>query len=67
MTRWRVDFEVESDLIVDKAEKELVFNAPDGSHAIHLMTKRAEGVHAADELYLSAHVSLEGDDAKETG
>ena len=62
MTRWRVDFRVKSDMVLVKHEKELVFISPDNSYKIHLLTKRGPGKHAADELYLSAHVILEDDD-----
>jgi len=65
MTTWRVDFKVKSDLVLDKGQKEVVFKAPDGSHSIHLMTRRGEGKHAADELYLSAHVVLDGAEARQ--
>jgi hypothetical protein len=30
------------------------------------MNKRGKGAHAADELYLAAHVILEGNEPKET-
>ncbi len=62
MKRWRVDFKVKSNMVLVKDQKNIVFNAPDGSHEIHLLTKRGEGKHAADELYLSAHVILEGNE-----
>lgn len=62
MTRWRVDFKVKSDLVLDKDQRKVIFKAPDGSHEIHLLTKRGEGKHAADALYLSAHVILDDDD-----
>src|SRR5713101_6896247 len=59
MTRWRVDFRVKSDLALDKNEKKLFFASPDSCFEIHLFTKRGHGIHAADELYISAHVILE--------
>lgn len=62
MTRWRVDFKVKSDLVLAKYEKKILFTSPDGTHEIHLLTKRGQGKHAADELYLSAHVILEDND-----
>jgi hypothetical protein len=65
--KWRVDFKVKADMVLAKDQKEAIFKAPDGSHAIHLLTKRGEGKHAADELYLSAHVILDGEDPREAG
>ena len=65
MTRWRVDFKVKSDLVLAKHENKILFNAPDNSHEIHLITKRGQGVHAADELYLSAHVVLENEEIRD--
>lgn len=67
MTRWRVDFPVKSDLVLKKDESEVIFVSPDGTHEIHLFTKRGEGKHAADELYLSAHVLLEDEDPQQAG
>lgn len=64
MTRWRVDFLVKSDLVLAEDGKRIVFSAPDDSHEIHLFTKLGPGKHAADELYLSAHVILHDDDPK---
>ena len=65
MTRWRVDHEVKSDLVLVKNQNQVVFKSPDASHEICLMTRRGPGKHAADELYLSAHVILEHDDPLE--
>lgn len=62
MTRWRTDFRVKSDMVLAKDQKKIVFKASDGSHEIHLRTKRGEGKHAADALYLVAHVILDDDD-----
>lgn len=67
MTRWRVDFPVKSDLVLKKAEPKVVFVSPDTTHEIHLFTKRGEGKHAADELFLSAHVLLEDADPQQAG
>ena len=64
MTRWRVDFKVKSDLVLAQHEKKILFTAPDNSHEIHLVTKRGQGKHAADELYLSAHVVLEDEEVR---
>lgn len=64
MTLWRVDFKVKSDLVLAKDEKDVHFTAPDNSYEIYLFTKRGPGQHAADELYLSAHVLLQDDDAQ---
>lgn len=64
VTRWRVDFAVKTSMVLAEDQKELVFRAPDDSHAIHLLTKRGPGKHAADELYLSAHVILEGEEPR---
>jgi hypothetical protein len=63
MTRWRVDFRVKSDVVLAKDQKTIIFAAPDNTHEIHLFTRRGEGKHAVDELYLSAHVILEGENA----
>lgn len=61
MTRWRVDFRVKSDLVLAKDEAKVIFTAPDNTHEIFLFTKRRDGKHEADELFLSAHVILEDD------
>ena len=65
MTRWRVDFEIKSDFVLVKDQKQVVFRAPDKSHEIYLVTRRGPGKHAADELYLSSHVILGDDDPME--
>lgn len=62
MTRWRVDHEIKSNMVLVKDEKQIVFHAPDTSHSIYLVTRRGPGKHAADELYLSSHVILDDDD-----
>lgn len=62
MTRWRVDFRVKSDLVLAKHERKLLFVPADNSYEIHLFTKRGQGKHAADELYLSSHVVLQDED-----
>lgn len=64
MKRWRVDFNVKSDLVLDKDAQEIAFEAPDGSHKIHLLTRRGDGKHAADAIHLSAHVILDDDDPR---
>lgn len=50
MTRWRVDHEIKSDLVLAKTEKQIVFKAPDRSHEIYLITRRGPGKHAAVQL-----------------
>lgn len=67
MTRWRVDHEIKSNLVLVQNEKRIVFHAPDTSHSIYLVTRRGPGKHASDELYISSHVILYDDDPVEAG
>ena len=64
VTRWRVDHEIKSDIVLVQDQNQVVFVAPNKSHEIYLKTRRGSGQHAADELFLSSHLILEDNDPR---